>query len=593
MFARKSIIWQIFPQYIVLILISLIIVTLYATDALKNIYLQRTRTDLKSSGQLISRILSSDIAASKINTINHEIEILSRELEIRITVILPDGTVIADSEEDYRLMENHADRLEIRKAYQGSVGSSIRFSVTLNQDMLYVAVPVIQTTKTIAVVRTSMPAADLSQALNKIYQKITFTGILVIFIAGMIGFGYTYFLNKPIQAIKLGARRIGNGELNHRMFITKPVELKNLAESMNKMADQLENRIAIITRQRNELEAILSSMVEAVLVVDTEERIIRMNHAMSKLLEVTPKDATGKDIQTVFRNIALQRFIRKTLNSQKPGEEELIIINEKEQTVQAHGTLLKDAAEKTIGGLIVLNDITRQKSLEDIRRQFVANVSHELKTPITAIHGFVETLREGAIHDTKKAPEFLEIIMKHTDRLNTIIEDLLNLSRIEQDSEKGEISLQVTSVRQVLQEAITLCLNKATEKNIELTLQADSGVKVKINTPLLTQAMVNLIDNAIKYNPEGTNVSIQAIRKNSQMLILVKDNGIGIPHADIPRIFERFYRVDKARSRQLGGTGLGLSIVKHIVQAHRGTITVESKPGEGSTFTLSLPSVKL
>ncbi|MBN2102945.1 PAS domain-containing protein [bacterium] len=591
MFARKSIIWQIFPQYILLILISLIIVTLYATDALKNIYLHRIRTDLKSRGRLIGRILTSDISAGEINTINREIEALAKENDIRISVILTDGKVIADSEEDYRFMENHADRPEIREAFETRVGSSIRYSVTLNKNMLYVAVPVIRNDEVIAFIRTSMPAADLSHALHEIYRKIAFTGILVIFIAGMIGLGYTYFLNKPIQAIKLGARRIGNGELNHRLYITKPIELKNLAESMNKMADQLEERIDIITQQRNELEAILTSMVEAVLVVDTEERIIRMNHAMSKLLDVNTKDATGKDIQTVFRNIALQRFIRETLNSRKPREEELIVTSETERTVQAHGTLLKDASENTIGGLIVLNDITRQKSLEDIRRQFVANVSHELKTPVTAIHGFVETLREGAIHDKKKAPEFLQIIMKHTDRLNTIIEDLLNLSRIEQDSEKGEISLKVTSVRQVMQEAVSLCLNKAAEKNIELTLQAKSGLKAKLNPPLLTQAVVNLIDNAIKYSPEGSSISIQALRQQDHLNIQVKDNGIGIPHTDIPRIFERFYRVDKARSRQLGGTGLGLSIVKHIIQAHGGTITVDSQPGEGSTFTLSITMI--
>lgn len=591
MFARKSIIWQIFPQYILLILISLIIVALYATDALKHLYLQRTRTDLESRGQLISRILYSDIASLNPDAVNRQVETLARDLEIRITVILPDGTVIADSEENYRLMENHADRPEIREAYQGRIGSSSRFSATLNLEMLYVAVPVTSEDRLIAVMRTSMPASDLAETLHEIYRQIALTGILVVFIAGIVGFLYTYFLNKPIQAIKLGARRIGDGELDHRLYVTKPVELKNLADSMNKMADQLEERIDIITKQRNELEAILSSMVEAVLVVDTDERIIRMNHAMSRLIDVDLDKAIGKDIQTLFRNIGLQRFIRKTLDSSEPREEELLLVSKMECTVQAHGTLLRDAAENTIGGLIVLNDITRQKALEDIRRQFVANVSHELKTPITAIHGFVETLREGAIHDKRKAPEFLEIIMKHTDRLNRIIEDLLNLSRIERNSEKGEIPLKAAAVRQILREAITLCSGKAAEKNIEVSFQAESNLKASVNSPLLTQAMVNLIDNAIKYSAEKSPVAVQALQKGGRLEISVKDNGIGIPESDIPRIFERFYRVDKARSRQMGGSGLGLSIVKHIVQAHGGTVSVTSESGKGSAFTLSFPLI--
>ena len=589
MVTRKSIVWQIFPPYIFLILISLLIVTLYATDALKHLYLQRIRTDLEARGHLISQLLQHKIDVSRIDEINHQIHDLSGKLNIRITVILPDGRVIADSDENYEWMENHADRPEIREAYGNHTGSSVRHSYTLHLDMLYVAVPVMHDNQIVAVVRTSMPASNLSETLREIYGKIAWTAILVVFVAGMIGFIYTTFLNKPIQAIQKGAARIGGGELDHRIYISRPEELKKLADSMNTMAGQLEERIDIITKQRNELEAILTSMVEAVLVVNTDEQIIRMNDAMSQLFKIDPEEVMGKNLQTVIRNIGLQRFIRKTLGSHEPQEEEFIIMAECECTVQAHGTLLLDAGGQAIGGLIVLNDITRPKALENIRREFVANVSHELKTPITAIHGFVETLREGALDDRHKAHEFLDIIMKHTDRLNTIIEDLLNLSRIERDYEKGEIRLEKSSIREILKEAISLCQNKASEKKIELTLTADSKIKTNINGPLLTQAIVNLIDNAIKYSPEKSRVSVRAIEKPGQVLIHVEDNGIGIPQTDIPRIFERFYRVDKARSRQLGGTGLGLSIAKHIVQAHGGTVSVESQLEEGSLFTLILP----
>ena len=589
MFHRKSIIWQIFPQFLILILISLSIVAFYASDALKNLFIQRTRIDLAARGKLITEIIQSDLMNRQFEQVNRQIHELAAQQRIRITVILPDGVVIGDSEEDYRRMENHADRPEIREAYQKQTGSSIRFSYTLKQNMLYVAVPVIVNEKVIGVVRTSMAFSDLSLILTRIYRKIALTGIIVVLVSGLIGFLFTYLLNKPIQKIRTGARQLGNGELSHRIYITRPVELKNLAESMNTMARQLQERIDTITNQRNELEAILSSMIEAVLVVDTEERVVRMNHAMSILFNISPEDAVGKDLQVIIRNMALQRFIRKTLDSKEKQEGEFIILNHREYTVQAHGTLIRDASENIIGSLIVLNNITSQKNLENVRREFVANVSHELKTPVTAIQGFVETLREGAIHDSEKGPEFLNIIMKHTDRLAAIIEDLLKLSRIEQESERGEIVLTRSALQDVLEEAVSLCQKQASEKEMQLKLDMVPDLEADINAPLLVQAIVNLIDNAIKYSPARSRILIQLQQKDNQIEIRVQDEGPGIPEKDLPRIFERFYRVGKARSRQLGGTGLGLSIVKHIAQAHGGTVAVESKPDKGSLFIVFLP----
>jgi two-component system phosphate regulon sensor histidine kinase PhoR len=589
MISRKSMIWQIFPQYLILILISLSIVALYSSDALKNLFIQRTRLDLESSGRLIGRLLTQQIKQVEIETINQEIHGLATAHHIRITIILPDGRVIADSEENYQIMENHADRPEIIEAYHGRMGSSIRFSYTLNLDMLYVAVPVFHENQVIAVVRTSMPSSDLSQALQAIYRKIIFLGLLVILAAGFIGFLYVTHLNKPIQTLKTGAQKIGNGELDHRIYISRPEELKLLSEAMNHMAAQLKSRINVITEQRNELEAVLSSMVEAVMVIDNEEKIIRINQAMAKLININHEAVMGKKLHEIIRNINLQRFIRNTLNSNDVQDAEFNIAGITECIVQAHGTLLWDAAGKSIGGLIVLNDVTRQKALEKVRREFVANVSHELKTPITAIQGFVETLQEGAIHDNTKGPEFLSIIMKHTDRLNKIIEDLLDLSRIEQESEKDEIMLQPVAIQDILEEVITLCLNQATEKQIQLKHEFEPGLMANINKPLLIQAIVNILDNAIKYSPSQSMILIQTCRKDRHICILVKDTGPGIPEKDLSRIFERFYRVDKTRSRHLGGTGLGLSIVKHIALAHHGSVSVESKLDEGSTFIMMLP----
>ena len=257
--------------------------------------------------------------------------------------------------------------------------------------------------------------------------------------------------------------------------------------------------------------------------------------------------------------------------------------------LQAHGTILRDPDQRGIGALIVLNDVTRLQRLENLRRDFVANVSHELKTPITSIKGFVETLQDGAWSNEKDAKEFLAIIAKHVDRLTSIIEDLLSLSRIEQEADSGSMAREMARLRDVLSAAVQLCQAKAAEKGIHLDIRCDSALSATVNALLLEQALVNLLDNAIKYSPVRSVVEVAAGVEHDHLLLSVRDQGRGIEAEHLPRLFERFYRVDKARSRQMGGTGLGLAIVKHIAQAHGGTVTVESAPGKGSLFTIRIP----
>lgn len=385
-----------------------------------------------------------------------------------------------------------------------------------------------------------------------------------------------------------GFRMYGKGNFNHRVVISSSREFDMLARSMNHMAGELQERIRIITSQRNELEAVLSGMTESVLVVSTDEKIIRFNHAAQKEFDLSPNSAYGLNVQEAIRHHALQKFIQKTLQSNLPQEEEIILHETADRIMQAFGTLLKDANNEIIGALVVLNDVTRLKILENIRKDFVANVSHELKTPVTSIKGYVETLKEGAIDDTENAHRFLDIISKHADRLSSIIEDLLNLSRIE-ESDGKQIALERGNIRDVLEEAKTLCLAKASEKNIQIQIDTPPILNGNINPPLLEQTMINLIDNAIKYSAPHNQVLISASEDKGTIVIKVQDWGCGIAQKHLPRLFERFYRVDKARSRQLGGTGLGLSIVKHIVQAHNGTVHVNSTLNEGTTFTIRLP----
>jgi two-component system phosphate regulon sensor histidine kinase PhoR len=310
------------------------------------------------------------------------------------------------------------------------------------------------------------------------------------------------------------------------------------------------------------------------------------------LLSADREAAPGKILQEVVRNRELQRFVTHALQSEEPVEGEIILHHDGDRYLQAHGTRLRVDEDERIGALVVLNDVTRLRKLETFRRDFVANVSHELRTPITSIKGFVETLADGALEDRDKAIQFLGIINKHTDRLSELIEDLLMLSSLDQGpvDEERRIAVEPTAVRNLLEEAIEICSSKAETKFIEVKLNCQESLEADLNQSLVEQALVNLIDNAIKYSPEKGVVEIEARTVDERVVISVRDNGIGIDERHMPRLFERFYRVDKARSRDLGGTGLGLAIVKHVAQAHGGTVGVDSSPGSGSTFFLYFPA---
>jgi len=355
------------------------------------------------------------------------------------------------------------------------------------------------------------------------------------------------------------------------------------------MAVELRDRIETVIRQRNEIEAMLSSMVEGVIALDMEERLISINQAAGRMLGIQLRDMQGRSIQEVVRSTKLYQFVNDTLSSSEPGERDIPMASDGELIVNCHGTLLRDAAGKQIGALIVFNDVTRLRRLENIRREFVANVSHELKTPITAIKGFVETLRDGAVKNPRDADRFLAIIDKHVARLEAIVEDLLSLSRIEQGAEMGEIQKIDTRISEILRTAVQVCHIRADAKQIRIEISCPEEIRAKVDPPLIEQAVVNLLDNAIKYSEEGKGVQVDASQGDHEIIVSVRDQGCGIEKKHLGRLFERFYRVDKARSRQVGGTGLGLAITKHIVQAHAGRLTVESTPGKGSVFSIHLP----
>ncbi|MBN1297725.1 PAS domain-containing protein, partial [bacterium] len=457
--------------------------------------------------------------------------------------------------------------------------------------MLYLARRVIRDGSPWGYIRIGMPLSAVDTGFNHIYGKIMSLVVIVGLAAAAMSFLVAWQINRPIQDLIRAADRIAAGNLTRWFGTSSSIrEFETLAQALRSMADQLVDRLRNETRQRNELEAIFASMVEAVIVVDTAECILRFNQAAATLFHAEQTGLSGKSILQVARNTQLHQFIRKILARNMPREEDIVLFNKEERYLRATGTAIEEGDGRIIGALIVLHDMTRLQKLERIRRDFVANVSHELKTPITAIKGFVETLLEGAVDDRETAVRFLDISLKHTNQLHAVIEDLLSLSRIEQETGQGGIALQTGKVSDVIASALSVCRVRAEAHRVALIVQCPDDLVVDMHRTLLQQALVNLIDNALKYGDDDSQVVITAETRDIRVVIHVRDRGPGIAQEHLDRLFERFYRVDKSRSRELGGSGLGLAIVKHIVQAHRGTVSVVSRQGEGSVFTISLPA---
>jgi two-component system phosphate regulon sensor histidine kinase PhoR len=588
----KRLLWQLFPSYLLITLISLLAVSWYASGAMRHFFLEQTATDLKTRAALLDkqiRMLLSPLRGETIDAICKEAGRLSAT---RITVILPDGTVIGDSRETPRLMDNHANRPEIATALAGQTGSSLRFSKTLMQEMLYVAVPIRDRQGIVAVLRTSLPATAVETEIRSIQLKIALGGCIIAMLAAGISWAISRRISRPIEQMKKSAQQFAGGDLSHRLTSPATEEMASLADAMNQMAAQLDSRIETVINQRNQLETVLASMLEGVIAVDSEERIVSINRVAAQLFENEPENCRDKSIQEVIRSPALQQFIQRALSNPGPAEEDITVFQNEERVIDVKSSPLLDANQQQKGALVVFNDVTQMRRLENMRRDFVANVSHEIKTPLTAIKGFVETLQQGRVDKAEENERFLGIIQKHVDRLNSIVEDLLALSRIEQEDEHKEINFQQVKIEDIFQAAVQLCQSKAEEKKIRIDMDCDKDATAIFDPTLIEQAVVNLLDNALKYSEPQSTVMLESNQQNSEVVISVQDHGIGIAQKHLPRLFERFYRVDKARSRKMGGTGLGLAIVKHIAQAHGGHVSVESQLGEGSRFSIHLPQVK-
>jgi len=440
-----------------------------------------------------------------------------------------------------------------------------------------------------SVILVTADAADADRQLAEWQRTLLLGCLAVTAAAAAIAYALARRLARPVDGLRAATARLAAGDVRAYPPVTDVAEFADIATALVRLREQLVERGLTIGRQDTQQEAVLGSMIEGVLAIDGRRRILGINRAAAELLDVEAEQAAGRPIQDVIRNPDLRRFALTAIDCRDPVEDDLLLRGIRDRTIRLRGTALRDASGDG-GAVIVLNDVTEVQRLENVRRDFVANVSHELKTPVASIKGFVETLLDGALDEPGDARRFLGIVARQADRLAAIIEDLLALSRIEQSETSGTLPLDRQPLAGILVTAADDCRIRAAERSIRLEVDCPPDLMVAVNGPLLEQAVINLVDNAIKYSGPGKTVWLSAGDDATALTIQVRDEGCGIAAEHLPRLFERFYRVDKARSRNLGGTGLGLSIVKHIVQAHAATITVESTPGVGTTFTIRLPT---
>jgi two-component system phosphate regulon sensor histidine kinase PhoR len=512
---------------------------------------------------------------------------LGHATDTRITIIEADGQVLADTNVDPRQMENHRYRPEVQAALQGQVGSATRLSKSDFAPHLYVAVP--SHAHPGWVMRVAIPMAAYQARLREATSVLALGGVLAGALSLLLGYVFMRRIVRPLEEVGRGLERLERGEFGARVPERGNDEIGTLARTLNRVEERLEATIHSLTAQRNQRDAILSSMVEGLLAVDGDDRILLANDAARHLLGGGSTVWEGRSLLEVARIPQLVQFVAQVRGSAHPLGTALVVREPRPRYLEVHAAPLRLADGSAQGAVVVFNDVTRLRKLEEVRREFVANVSHELKTPITAIQGFVETLLDGgALEDRESARRFLGILGRQSDRLRAIIEDLLYLSRIEY--EEREMTKYPVDLPAVVERSVANFEHAARERHINLQVRIEAQHRtVQGDSNLLARAVDNLLDNAIKYSPAGGPVEVVLREAGDDVLLQVVDRGVGIPEEHLPRISERFYRVDPARSREMGGTGLGLAIVKHIARAHAGVLQVESRLGEGSTFTIRLP----
>lgn len=579
--------------WLILIISVLIFSGMILNDRLEHHFINQLEHDLIKEIRLIRTLLKDRINSNQrqIKEIDKLVGKYSEQIDARITIIDSDGVVLGDSQEDPTYMDNHLQRPEVQEALKSEVGKSTRYSKTLQMNMKYMALAVKTKGKVTGIVRLALPLTQVENSLFDIFWRLISSGLAAIIISLILGLNLTKRITDPIDRMTQVATGMAEGNLDQRLSFNFKDELGRLSRAFNNMADKLEAKINEISGEKNKIEAILRGMGDGVIAVNDVGKIILLNPAAEHLFQLQEKKTLGKYILEVTHNHKLEETIMSSLEKGKDITEEIETIYPPEKIIRVHVTPIKNDKTTEQGAVAVLRDVTELRRLEKIRTEFVGNVSHELRTPLTSIKGYVETLLAEEKCERGIRQRFLQIIKDETDRLEQLITDLLNLSQLESKSDSFEQEL--VDLNQVIEDVLTTVMPKADEEKIDLKVEVPPNVtKVRGNQGQLERLYINLVDNGIKYTSNGGQVRIEVYEDETKVWTEISDTGMGIPEEDLPRIFERFYRVDKARSRKLGGTGLGLSIVKHILESHNGGIEVESEVGEGTNFIFWFPKAE-
>lgn len=578
-------------SFFILFFVVMVMVGIFSGELMKSTYLNMKENQLEDDAKILLQTTNIEHLDLDQNAaeIQKTLDPLSDEIDARITVIDSQGDVVADTKKDPENLDNHMNRPEVADILEKgeNVGISIRESDSLGYSMLYVAVPVKHQNKTDDVLRISISLESVDTAVAKLWGNLALIfGIALIIIAGISVF-IARKITKPVREIIEVSTDLANHKYDSRIHGKVSGELQDLSISVNMLAESLETQMFEIKQNEQRLNAIVQNLVSGVMLINADKQVIMTNRTMYQILGET--EITGKPFYEVIKSFALSQLIDATFETKTMQQKEIILYFPREMILDASvSPILAEDGEIT-GIILLLHDITQIRHLENVRSEFVTNVSHELKTPVTALKGFAETLLDGAMYDETLLKKFLTIIKEESDRLHRLIMDILALSRIEQNPVTKDV--ETVDVDDVIEQSVRTIFELATEKNIQVSAPEKTipPVIIETNRDQLQQILINLLSNAINYTPVDGKVEVKLMERESEVIIEVTDNGIGIPAKDIDRVFERFYRVDKARSRHSGGTGLGLSIVKHLVENCGGRIEVESQEEVGSTFRVTLP----
>ncbi|MDP3296431.1 MAG: ATP-binding protein [Thermodesulfovibrionia bacterium] len=592
--------------YLIVAPVLLIALELYLSSVIKNNYISK----LKENLLIQTRLIAEQIPLSFTSNLDDFCKRYKEKTGSRITIIDNTGHVVGDSDEPSEKMENHLDRPEIKEASVNNIGSAIRFSKTIQKDFFYLAVTLDNADS--GFLRLSVPLHDLKQAISDMRRRVAVVSLIALLSAILVGLFQTGKITKSIEEIAKFSREIKSGNFKARLFLKEKGEISELAKNINDMAQELKTMLEHSQEERHKMEEILRNMSDGLMLIDTKGKIVLCNSAVKNFFGIE-LDMEGKPLIETLRSVELINILSETIRNKEIMAKEIEVTHPRQLCLLATAIpfYYPPEDEKISGIILSLHDITRLKQLEDVRKDFVANVSHEIKTPITAIKGFAETLLEGAMNDRENAYKFLQTIKNHSERLNSLVDDLLTLSSIE----IGDIKIEKMNVNldDVIDTVFTTLRDKASTKGIYLKKDIPEGLQeIKADRNRLIQILLNLVDNGIKFTETGgitvrargtkdegretrdecvLHPSAAVVHRPLFIEISIEDTGIGVPKKDLPRLGERFYRVDRARSRELGGTGLGLALVKHLVKAHEWEMQIESTQGKGTKVKIIIPSV--